>query len=275
MLLAPLVLVAALGQASGPTLAPQQGACPAPLTRYGPPPCAASNVPGCVPGYRRTVDAWGRTTYVCDPQAYQAAPAPPPPQAEPAPQGYPPPPAYVPPPPAPRAAPRYAPPPPAWAGPREAPRGQLGLVLLPGSVSRLEGSPGYSDSTGALGLSLELRGPWGGERLRFGFEGSGDARLMDVGLKYDFNDGGILRPFLSLALGGASIDQTSTLPIDSGLYFTVAGSLGLDLYVSRNLFLTFELKQRGFMVRTVAPDGYTDLSTLRQTGFFFGVGLYL
>src|SRR3954462_732161 len=44
-----------------------------------PPPCAAANVPGCLPGYKARIDRYGRLVYGRDPDY---APPPPPPRAQ-------------------------------------------------------------------------------------------------------------------------------------------------------------------------------------------------
>lgn len=242
MLLAPIFLAAALGQ------------CPEPPSRYGPPPCAAANVPGCLPGYRRQIDAYGRAVYVCDRNAAAPAPAPQetlPGPAEPEARAAPPP--Y---PPAPQYATRYpvvpAPPP---------HRGILGLVLMPGASSVNRGHT--TDPTGAV--ALELRAPFGGARLRFGYEFSEQAHAVDVGLKYDFLERMPIRPFLAVGVGGASLAQ------DPGWGPSASLSGGLDLYVTRDIFATVEVKRRVFTRDT--QDGF-DVSSVHQTSVFAGLGFY-
>jgi hypothetical protein len=249
MLLAPMFLAAALGQA-----------CPAPLSRYGPPPCAAMNVPGCVPGYRRQVDGRGRVTYVCvpaygaygvpaQPEAY-AAPAPPPMEAPPAPS-------YAP---APSYQPRYGA---TYAAPRREPRGQLGIVLMPGTATVDRGASG--DGAGAV--ALELRGFSGGARLRLGFEYTRFTRVADVALKYDFGNGP-LRPFVALGLGGARFERAD---LERAWHPSASISGGLDLYLDRDFFVTLEAKQRAFTHDT--PTGL-EASAIHQTSFFVGAGFY-
>jgi hypothetical protein len=256
MLLAPIVLAAALGRA-----------CPEPPSRFGPPPCAAANVPGCLPGYRRQVDAYGRATYVCDPRAY-AAPTPEPTEPLPVPapaepEHQPGPPPYAPAPQdGPRYQPRWAPPGPLVQAARPERRGLLGLVLMPGGTTVDRGHT--TDASGALGL--ELRWPFGGARLRFGYEYSQQARAVDLALKYDFIDAGPIRPFLALGVGGARLDQ------DPGWRPSGSISAGFDLYLSRDVFATLELKQRAFTHDT----GHSlEISSVHQTGVFAGVGFYL
>lgn len=253
MMLAPLVLAAALGQA-----------CPAPDSRYGPPPCAAANVPGCLPGYRRQVDGWGRVTYVCDPAAY-GAPAPEPaPYAAPAPAPAPGPYAE----PAPAPAPPVEPPPPSYAVPwragRAEPRGQVAFVLMPGTATLDRGTT--SDGAGAL--AMELRGFRGGARLRLGFEYTRLTRVAEAALKFDFNEGGLVRPFLALGVGAARFDRVD---LDRNWHPTGSISAGLDLYLARDFFLTAELKQRAF---TQDLGNGLEVSSIHQTSFFAGAGFY-
>jgi hypothetical protein len=250
MLLAPIVLVAALGQ------------CPDPPSRYGPPPCAAANVPGCLPGYHRSLDTYGRTIFVCDVAARQAPPPAPAPQeplagppiAETDSQGAPPPPFA--------ATPQYAgrPPPEPVSG-YSGRRGLLGLVLMPGASTVDRGRTG--DATGAA--ALELRGPVGGARLRLGYEFSREVHAAEFGLKYDFLDRGPLRPFLAVGVGAASLAK------DPGWAPSGSVSAGIDLYVVRDIFATLEVKQRAFTRDT--PNGF-DISSVHQTSFFAGVGFY-
>ncbi len=252
MMLATLLVAAALGQI-----------CPEPPSQDGPPPCAAANVPGCVPGYRRQVDQYGHVRYVCD--ARQAAPSPQPgPPARPAPPRYaPPPPSYAPPPP-----PEYA------AGYRGAyepavlgrGRGVLGLVLMPGVASTVT-SPHDGEGTGAF--AVELRPSYGGARLRLAMEGGSFGRVAEVAAKYDFNDLGQIRPFVAVGLGGAAVDPDPAWRLEASV------SAGLDLYVSRDFFFTLELKERAFAERSSNAYYGLDSGNLHQTAFFFGVGLYL
>lgn len=237
--------------------------CPEPPARGGPPPCAAANVPGCLPGYHRVVDAYGRARYVCDARQ----PAPPPAVAAPAPApGYAPPPApgYAPPP-----APTYVPPPPRsgyYGVPYAATRGIFGLVLMPGVVSSLT-RPREGEGAGALGI--ELRPLYGGGRLRLGVEGGSFGRIAELGVKYDFLDPGPIRPFLALGVGGAAIDPDPTWRFEGSV------AAGIDLYASRDFFFTLELKERFFAERSADAYYGLDAGHLHQTAFFFGVGLYL
>jgi hypothetical protein len=245
-------------------LALSQG-CPEPPSRNGPPPCAAQNVPGCLPGYVRDYDRYGRVVYRCDP-SFRAAPGP---EARALPPVPPPEPYAAP-------APAPAPPPPAYGRPYSAPyaapyrrdeRGVVALVLMPGiSTTRLRES-NHAEGTGAIGL--ELRPHYGGGRLRLAYEGVSFGRIADAALKYDFNDRGEVRPFLAVGVGAASVDP------DPGWHFTASGSAGVDFYPSRDFFLTVELKQRVFTHRAPGPSNGIEQAGLPQTALFFGVGLYL
>ncbi len=250
MLLASMILAATVGQA-----------CVEPPSRFGPPPCAAANVPGCLPGYRPQVDRWGRVTYVCDRGAYQA----PPQQAAPAPGA---PPAYAVPPP----APTYVPPPPVagpppYYPPRPYRRGLVGFVLMPGATTFDHGHT----TDGALALGLELRGPLGGAGIRFGYEYTNLVSVLDVAFKYDFINGPV-SPFLSVGIGGASIDPAliGAAPELARVWrWTGSISGGVDFAFAPNMFATLELKQRVF-----ARDGL-DASDLHQTSFLVGIGVRL
>ncbi|HUK65586.1 MAG TPA: hypothetical protein VLV17_02075 [Anaeromyxobacteraceae bacterium] len=227
MLLASFILAASLGQA-----------CPAPPSRSGPPPCAAANVPGCLPGYHRQVDAYGHVTYVCDRVVPSAAvpPAPPPPAVVYAPAG----------------------PPTAWYPGRTGPRGTVGLELAPGG-STLD----HGDTThGTADIALLLRGPRGGGSLRIGYEYSDPVRLVDASLKYDFFPWSPVEPFLSVGAGGAWLKS------DRLWHTTGSLSLGLDFWLTRDLFATAELKERAFFDSDLNP------SDLHQTSFLAGLGFY-
>jgi len=156
-------------------------------------------------------------------------------------QGYPPypppypPPAYPPPPPPPA---RYYPPP-AQA---HSPRGLVGLVLMPiGSASLssdLEGWQTHNNWHGAV--ALELRAPRGGGRVRFGGEFSDHDRILDVSLKYNFLDWSPIQPFLTVGAGAGMLGPETVWRAT----FSVSG--GIDFYLTRDFFLTAELKGRAF-----------------------------
>lgn len=252
-------------------------ACPEPPSRDGPPPCAAANVPGCLPGYRASRDESGRRIYVCAPGYGRRAQAPAPaPREEP-------PPAYAQPQqqPAPQYEPQY--PPPAYPPQRhhgdapgyedvpvyrEGRRGQLAIVLLPGVTTGLEGDA--RDKTDTIGaLALELRGQRGGARVRFALQYASFGRIADVTLKYDLVDRGPVRPFVGIGVGGATVDPDPD--------WRACGSIvgGVDLYLSKNVFLTAELQGRRFASRSSAATGGLEETNLKQTAALFGLGLYL
>ena len=241
MLLAPMLLAAALGQT-----------CVAPTSRHGPPPCAAANVEGCLPGYQRDVDAWGRVIYRCGRHVYE------PPRTAQAP-----PPAV-----APAPAPVYEPEP-RWARPAYPiwRRGLAALVLMPGGTTVDRG-----DTTdGAVGLGLELRGPTGGGRLRFGYEYSRPVSLIDVSLKYDFLDGPV-SPFLALGVGAAALDPVLMgIASDEEHVWRATGSIsgGVDIFLTPDLFASVELKARAF-----SRDEALETRAARATTLLFGLGLY-
>jgi hypothetical protein len=255
MLLADLLLTVALGQS-----------CPQPLTARDPPPCAAANVPGCLPGYTPARDRYGKVIYVCSAPQVAAAPAPAP--------------AYAPAVAAPPAPGYYASPPPAYAPPtyaypppreRERGRGRLALVFMPGRTS----DPAVGTNGGreldrtAAAAALELRGRDGGARLRFQGQYTELGRVAELGLKYDFFDRSPIRPFIGLAVGASLLDpDTRWRP--SGSAFA-----GFDLYLDRNAFLTAEIQGRRFGNRASDGQRGLDLSERRQTTVLVGIGMYL
>ncbi len=178
---------------------------------------------------------------------------------------YPPPP----PPPPPPSSFRYrAAPPPA----HDAPRGGFGLVWMPLGVTGFSNASGVSGSFPEGQLNFELRAPQGGARLRAGLEYAEVARSMEIGLKYDFNDRGQLRPFVGVALGAGSFDPLSDW------HATVGLSAGMDLFVTRDFFFSMELKGKHFSGDTQRgggwfydPFGYS----ATQTSFQLGFGIYL
>jgi hypothetical protein len=152
-------------------------------------------------------------------------------------QGYyppyppPPPPAY-PPPPA-----RYYPP-----QPQAQPRGLVGLVLMPvGSSSLQSDLQGWQTTNEWHGaVALELRPPRGGGRVRFGGEFSDHDRILDVSLKYNFFDWSPVQPFLTVGAGAGNLGPETAWRAT----FSVSG--GVDFYLTRDFFVTAELKGRTF-----------------------------
>jgi hypothetical protein len=248
--LASFLLSALLGQAS-PRLSE-------------PPPCAAANVPGCLPGYVAKTDEWGRLVYIRDP-------------------GYAPPLA--------RDAPvtlaiahsqvvmpaELA----SWSEPMAAPtlqvarpwraqssRGHLGLVFMPG-ISTFPTYTRLSEGKAEGQIAIELRGSQGGGRLRLAGEYTSFGKIGELSVKYDLFDGFFLRPFLAVGVGVASINP------DPSLRAAGSGSAGIDLYLGRDFFLTGELKRRLFMQGTQGEAHGLVVAPEKQTSLLVGMGFYL
>ncbi len=183
-------------------------------------------------------------------------------------QGYPPypPPGYTPPPPPGyQPAPRYYPP-----QHQAMPRGLVALVFMPiGSStlsSDLQGWQSTAEWQGAL--ALELRAPRGGGRLRFGGEFSDHDRILDVSLKYNFLDWSPLQPFLAIGAGAGRLGP------ETDWRATASISAGVDLYLTRDFFLTVELKGRGFADRSAYDPGNVYGSGVTMTTALLGAGVY-
>ena len=229
-----------------------------------PPPCAAANVPGCLPGYKARIDRYGRLVYARDPD-YAPPPAPRP-QA--------------------RSYSQYSQPaysqysqPASWAYPatgvpRPAPepvrlegRGHVALVFMPG-VSTFPRYTRFDEAKPEGQLALEFRGNDGGFRFRLAGEYTSFGKVGEVSFKYDFFDGFFFRPFLGVGVGAASINP------DPGLRAAGSASAGVDLYLGKDFFLTGEVKQRLFMEGTDGSAHGLVTSDRRQTAFFAGMGFY-
>ncbi len=252
MAFAPLLLAVALGQA-----------CPPPPSPNGPPPCAvAPGVPGCLPGYEARYDRHGRLVYAC---AANAAPAPAPwgqPRAYEAPSPYAQPPMVAPP--APPMAPQagYAP---VSASPT---RGQFAIVLMPGVASY----PQYTqlrDTTVQAQVALEFRGVEGGGRVRLSGAWTSFGRIGELSVKYDFLEPLPFRPFVGVGLGVAAVNPDATIRGEGSL------SGGVDLYLTRDFFLTAEVNGRMFTNGTSGPAHGLATSDARQVSFFAGLGFYM
>jgi hypothetical protein len=220
-----------------------------------PPPCAAANVPGCLPGYKARIDRYGRLVYARDPDYGAPAPKPAarpsPPYSQPASWAYPT-----------TGVPRPAPEPVRAEG-----RGHVALVFMPGVSS----FPRYTrfDETKPEGqLALEFRGNDGGVRFRLAGEYTSFGKIGEVSFKYDFFDGFFFRPFLAVGVGVASINP------DPALRAAGSASAGIDLYLGRDFFLTGEVKQRLFMEGTDGSAHGLVTSDRRQTSFLAGMGFY-
>ena len=183
-------------------------------------------------------------------------------------QGYPPypPPGYTPPPPPGyQPAPRYYPP-----QHQAMPRGLVALVFMPiGSStlsSDLQGWQSTAEWQGAL--ALELRAPRGGGRLRFGGEFSDHDRILDVSLKYNFFDWSPLQPFLTIGAGAGRLGP------ETDWRATASISAGVDFYLTRDFFLTVEVKGRGFADRSAYDPGNVYGSGVTMTTALLGAGVY-
>jgi hypothetical protein len=239
-MLAPLLLAVTLGQT-----------CPQPIASGDPPPCAAMNVRGCLPGYTPIRDRYGRVLYVCATTPAAAAP-------------------YAVPQPAPAPPPAYAPPL-AYAPAPERGRGRLALVLTPGRTTDpafgLHGGHDLERTAAAAGL--EVRGRSGGGRLRFQYQYTELGRIAEVGVKYDLFEGAPLRPFIGLGVGASRFDPETSWRA-SGSAFA-----GLDLYFDRNAFLTAEIQGRRFANHTTDTSRSLEVTDRHQTSVLFGIGIFL
>lgn len=169
------------------------------------------------------------------------------------------------------------PPPPSWRYrpvqpyASEAPRGTFGVVWMPLGVTSFGDASGSSGSFPEGQLDFELRAPTGGARLRAGFEYGEVSRSVEVGLKYDFNDRGQVRPFLGVSLGAGSVDPDSTWRASLG------ASAGVDLFLTRDVFFSLEVegkryggdRQQGGGMYDPMGDGFA------QASFRLGFGVYL
>jgi hypothetical protein len=247
MPLASFLLAALLGQASP--------------SSSDPVPCAAANVPGCLPGYVLKYNRWGWLVYMRDPDYV-------PPLAQAAPVRLTPLPSQVPALPASWAtpnAPRALPPP----EPQEMSegRGHVALVFMPGVAA----FPAYTrlDRAKPEGqIALEFRGTEGGGRIRLAGEYTSFGKAGELSVKYDLLDGFFLRPFLAVGLGVASINP------DPALRAAGSGSAGIDLYLARDFFLTGEVKRRLFMAGTQGDAHGLVVAEEKQTSLLVGMGFY-
>jgi hypothetical protein len=231
---------------------------------YEPPPCAAANVPGCLPGYVARIDRYGRLVYARDPN--YVAPAPPPP---PQPRAY----SYSysysqPAQPATWAYPATGIPRPAPEPLRREERGHVALVFMPG-VSSFPKYTTLNETKPEGQVALEFRGNDGGIRFRLAGEYTSFGKVGEASFKYDFFDGFFFRPFLGIGLGVASINP------DASVRAAGSASAGVDLYLGRNFFLTGEVKERLFMEGTDGSAHGLVTSDRRQTAFLAGMGFYL
>jgi hypothetical protein len=218
------------------------------------PPCAAADVPGCLPGYKARIDRYGRLIYAPDPDS-----APPPPRparsysqsSRPASWAYPA-----------TGVPRPVPEPVRAEG-----RGHMAVVFMPG-VSSFPSYTRFDDTKAEGQLALEFRGNDGGVRFRLAGEYTSFGKIGELSFKYDFFDGSVFRPFVGVGVGLASINPDPTLR-GAG-----SASAGLDLYLGRDFFLTGEVKQRLFVDGTNGPAHGVVTSDRKQTSFLAGMGFY-
>ena len=117
-------------------------------------------------------------------------------------------------------------------------------------------------------IALEFRGSEGGGRVRLTAEYASFGKIGEISFKYDFFDGFFFRPFLAVGLGVASINP------DAEIRAAGSASVGLDLYLGRNFFLTGELKERMFMQGTDGSAHGLVTSDRRQTALLAGMGFY-
>jgi hypothetical protein len=92
--------------------------------------------------------------------------------------------------------------------------------------------------------------------------------VADVALKYDFNDWGVVRPFLALGVGAGNVDP------DPRWRAEVVASVGVDLFVTRQIFFTAEFRGRRF-ADLDATRTEPQSTGLAQVAALFGIGLYL
>jgi hypothetical protein len=247
--LASFLLAALLGQAS------------APLSE--PPPCAAANVPGCLPGYVAKTDGWGRLVYVRDPDYL-------PPLARAAPASLTPAHSQVVMPVQPSSWPEsiaFTALNPTRSKPVSSARGHVALVFMPG-VSTFPTYTRLSQGKAEGQIALEFRGTEGGGRIRIAGEYTSFGRVGELSVKYDLLDRFFLRPFLAVGLGVASINP------DPSLRAAGSGSAGIDLYLARDFFLTGEVKRRVFMAGTQGEAHGLVLASEKQTSLLVGMGFY-
>jgi hypothetical protein len=229
-----------------------------------PPPCAAANVPGCLPGYVLKYNRWGLVVYMRDPNYV-------PPLAQAAPVAL-------------RSHPSELAaqaPTPSWVYPTtQAPapaarresraaegRGHVAVVFMPG-VSAFPTYTRFDQAKASAQIALEFRGTEGGGRVRLAAEYTAFGRIGELSLKYCLFDGFFLRPFLAVGGGVASINP------DPKLRAAGSGSAGIDLYLARDFFLSGEVKRRFFMAGTQGEAHGLVVSEQKQTSLLVGMGFY-
>jgi len=151
--------------------------------------------------------------------------------------------------------------------PEEESRGHVALVLTPG-VAAFPYSHGFDQTQPEGQLALEFRGSEGGARVRLTAEYTSFGRIGSISFKYDFFDGFFFRPYLAVGLGVASINP------DPALRAAGSASGGVDLYISRDFFLTGELKGTVFTAGTQGPAHGLTLFERKQIALLAGMGFY-
>jgi hypothetical protein len=147
-------------------------------------------------------------------------------------------------------------------------RGHVGLVFMPG-VAAFPTYRGPDNTKPEAQIALEFRGSEGGGRVRLTGEYASSGRIGELSFKYDFFDGFFFRPYLAVGLGVASINP------NPGLRATGSAAAGVDLYISRDFFLTGELKGRLFSEGTEGPAHGLVVSDRTQVSFLAGIGFYV
>jgi len=118
-------------------------------------------------------------------------------------------------------------------------RGHVGLVFMPG-VSSFPNYHGFSGTKAEGQIALEFRGSEGGARVRLTAEYTTFGKIGEISFKYDFLEGFFFRPWLAVGLGIASINP------DPAVRASGSAAGGVDLYITRDFFLTGEVKGRLF-----------------------------
>jgi hypothetical protein len=144
----------------------------------------------------------------------------------------------------------------------------VGLVFMPGVSAFPHNHHGFDDSKPEGQVSLELRGSEGGGRVRFTAEYTEFGRIGEVSFKYNLFDDFFFRPWFALGLGVASINP------DPALRASGSAAGGVDLYITRDFFLTGELKGRIFTEGTHGPAHGLVVSDRKQVAALAGIGFY-
>ena len=92
--------------------------------------------------------------------------------------------------------------------------------------------------------------------------------IGELSFKYDFFEGFFFRPWLAIGLGISSINPSPAVRASA------SASGGVDLYITRDFFLTGELKGRVFNEGTEGPAHALAISDQKQVSLFAGMGFY-